>query len=112
MALLKYFKRDDPKAVLPSHEGSLSHEMHFLQGYSLQTQECMEPLLTQEKESRSRDKYEFFTEEEKAETTHLFSRKFNRNRARTKRKGSGIGNYKYSAVNPNCRTCTILHFYP
>ena len=57
MALLKYFKRDDSKAVLSSPEGPLTIPSSSIQA----AKKSVEPLLS-EKESGSRGRYEYFTE--------------------------------------------------
>ena len=66
MALLKYFKRDDTKAVLPNPEGPLSTIMPSSSIQALN--KSVEPLLSasDNKESGSRGPYEYFTEEDKA----------------------------------------------
>ena len=62
MALLKYFKRDNSKAVLPSPESPLSSTMPFSSIKAANM--LMEPLVTKN-ESRPQCRYEFFTEEDK-----------------------------------------------
>lgn len=63
MALLRYFKRDDSKAVLPNPEGPLSSSMPSSRIKA--ANDLVEPLVTKQ-DSRSRGRYECFTEEEKA----------------------------------------------
>ena len=63
MALLRYFKRDDSKAVLPNLEGPLSSSMPSSRIKA--ANDLVEPLVTKQ-DSRSRGRYECFTEEDKA----------------------------------------------
>ena len=63
MALLKYFKRDDSKAVLPNPEGPLSSSMPSSRIKAANAQ--VEPLVTRQ-DSRCPGQYEFSTEEDKA----------------------------------------------
>ena len=63
MALLKYLKRDDLKAVLPNRDGPLSSTVPCS---SIQAANKSVELLLSEKGSSSRGRYEYYTEEEKA----------------------------------------------